>query len=141
VTAAVPHVLLNSTVFGNTEDGDPDWAADCLSDDDIDTDRPEAAVAPLLEEGELDADAIVVSPTGNSALAANNGAFVEYGADASGGVPSSTFSNFVLVLQLQNADDERRDGMTWVWIKLILWAMEWWRHRRDMTQLHNERRA
>lgn len=30
-------------------------------------------MAPLLEEGELDADAIVVSPTGNSASAANNG--------------------------------------------------------------------
>jgi hypothetical protein len=54
-------------------DVDNNWAADTLSDDEIETSRPEAAVAPLLEEGELDADAIVVSPTGNSASAANNG--------------------------------------------------------------------
>jgi hypothetical protein len=52
---------------------DDDWAADTLSDDEVETSRPEAVVAPLLEEGELDSDAIVVSPTGNSALAANNG--------------------------------------------------------------------
>jgi hypothetical protein len=52
---------------------DEDWAADTLSDDEVETSRPEAVVAPLLEEGELDSDAIVVSPTGNSALAANNG--------------------------------------------------------------------
>jgi hypothetical protein len=52
---------------------DDDWAADTLSDDEIEVGRHEAAVAPLLEEGELDADAIVVSPTGNSASAANNG--------------------------------------------------------------------
>jgi len=53
---------------------DDAWAADKLSDDEVETSRPEAAVAPLLEEGELDADAIVVSPTGNSASAANNAA-------------------------------------------------------------------
>jgi len=41
-----------------------------LPHDDIPVD--EAAVAPLLEEGELDADAIVVSPTGNSAQAAHS---------------------------------------------------------------------
>jgi hypothetical protein len=52
---------------------DDDWAADKLSDDEVEVGRHEAAVAPLLEEGELDADAIVVSPTGNSASAANNG--------------------------------------------------------------------
>jgi hypothetical protein len=52
---------------------DDEWAADKLSDDEVDVGRHEAAVAPLLEEGELDADAIVVSPTGNSASAANNG--------------------------------------------------------------------
>lgn len=52
---------------------DDEWAADCLSDDEIEVGRHEAAVAPLLEEGELDADAIVVSPTGNSASAANSG--------------------------------------------------------------------
>ena len=54
---------------------DDDWATDKLSDDEVEVERHEAAVAPLLEEGELDADAIVVSPTGNSASAANNGAF------------------------------------------------------------------
>lgn len=53
---------------------DDAWAADKLSDDEVDVARHEAAVAPLLEEGELDADAIVVSPTGNSASAANNAA-------------------------------------------------------------------
>ncbi|KAG7355204.1 Apc13p protein [Nitzschia inconspicua] len=53
---------------------DDDWAADTLSDDEVETARPEAVVAPMLEEGELDQDAIVVSPTGNSALAANNAA-------------------------------------------------------------------
>ena len=54
---------------------DDDWAADKLSDDEVEVSRHEAAVAPLLEEGELDADAIVVSPTGNSSSAANNGKF------------------------------------------------------------------
>lgn len=55
---------------------DEAWAADKLSDDEVEIARHEAAVAPLLEEGELDADAIVVSPTGNSASAANNGEFI-----------------------------------------------------------------
>ena len=55
---------------------DEAWAADTLSDDEVEIARHEAAVAPLLEEGELDADAIVVSPTGNSASAANNGKFI-----------------------------------------------------------------
>mmetsp|Transcript_53484 Transcript_53484/g.59798 ORF Transcript_53484/g.59798 Transcript_53484/m.59798 type:complete len:127 (-) Transcript_53484:116-496(-) len=53
---------------------DEAWAADKLSDDEVEIARQIAAVAPLLEEGELDADAIVVSPTGNSASAANNAA-------------------------------------------------------------------
>jgi hypothetical protein len=52
---------------------DDAWAADKLSDDEIEITRHEMAVAPLLEEGDLDSDAIVVSPTGNSASAANNG--------------------------------------------------------------------
>jgi Apc13p protein len=47
---------------------DDEWAADKLSDDEVDVGRHEAAVAPLLEEGELDADAIV-SPAGNSSSA------------------------------------------------------------------------
>ena len=51
---------------------DDEWACEKLPDDDIQVSRHEAAVAPLLEEGELDADAIVVSPTGNSSIAANN---------------------------------------------------------------------
>ena len=63
-TAGRPHVL---------DIVDDEWAADKLSDDEVEVGRHEAAVAPLLEEGELDADAIVVSPTGNSASAANSG--------------------------------------------------------------------
>ena len=55
---------------------DEAWAADKLSDDEVEIARHEAAVAPLLEEGELDASAIVVSPTGNSASAANNGKYM-----------------------------------------------------------------
>jgi hypothetical protein len=50
---------------------DDDWANDKLEDDIMEISQFEAAVAPLLEEGELDADAIVVSPTGNSSAAAN----------------------------------------------------------------------
>lgn len=50
---------------------DDDWAADRLEPDSLEISSHEAAVAPLLEEGELDADAIVVSPTGNSSSAAN----------------------------------------------------------------------
>jgi hypothetical protein len=57
---------------------DEAWVADTLSDDEVEIARHEAAVAPLLEEGELDADAIVVSPTGNSASAANNGKLYSY---------------------------------------------------------------
>lgn len=53
---------------------DESWASDQLSDDEVEIARHEAAVAPLLEEGELDADAIVVSPTGNSSSAANTAA-------------------------------------------------------------------
>lgn len=50
---------------------DDDWAADKLSDDEVEVGRHEAAVAPLLEEGELDADAIV-SPAGNSSSAVSS---------------------------------------------------------------------
>jgi hypothetical protein len=53
-------------------DLDETWARDSLEDDLMEISEYEAAVAPLLEEGELDADAIVVSPTGNSSAAANN---------------------------------------------------------------------
>ena len=50
---------------------DDAWATDKLSDDEVEVGRHEAAVAPLLEEGELDADAIV-SPAGNSSAAVNS---------------------------------------------------------------------
>mmetsp|Transcript_118886 Transcript_118886/g.332929 ORF Transcript_118886/g.332929 Transcript_118886/m.332929 type:complete len:118 (+) Transcript_118886:150-503(+) len=52
---------------------DDQWAADKLSDDEVDVGRHEADAGGF-EEGELDADAIVVSPTGNSASAANSAA-------------------------------------------------------------------
>lgn len=51
---------------------DDNWATERLGDDDVEVSHHEAAVAPLLEEGELDADAIVVSPTGSSSATANN---------------------------------------------------------------------
>ena len=40
---------------------DDNWASETLSDDDIDVKQLESSIAPLLEEGELDADAVVVS--------------------------------------------------------------------------------
>ena len=49
---------------------DDDFAADKLSDDEIDTNHHEM---PLMEDGELDADAAVVA-TGTSVTAANNAA-------------------------------------------------------------------
>jgi Apc13p protein len=61
----------NSNSNSNSNHGPFDWPGDVLEPDDVDITRHEAAVAPLLEEGELDADAIVVSPTGNSSSAAN----------------------------------------------------------------------
>jgi hypothetical protein len=51
---------------------DDEWASARLPDDDVSVAKYEAAVAPLLEEGELDSDAIVVSPTGNSSTVASN---------------------------------------------------------------------
>jgi hypothetical protein len=83
---------------------DDEWACEKLPDDDIQVSRHEAAVAPLLEEGELDADAIVVSPTGNSSIAANNASerrrreegWTDLGLDqlseARGNVPAATSS-------------------------------------------------
>mmetsp|Transcript_22590 Transcript_22590/g.62821 ORF Transcript_22590/g.62821 Transcript_22590/m.62821 type:complete len:133 (-) Transcript_22590:2154-2552(-) len=53
---------------------DPRWRSQKLEDDDIDVQRLESVVAPLLEEGELDADAIVVTPAGNSSAAATSAA-------------------------------------------------------------------
>lgn len=52
---------------------DDAWAADSLSDDEIETGRQELALAPLLEEDEMDTDTVVVT-TGNSASAANSAA-------------------------------------------------------------------
>jgi len=51
---------------------DQAWAADKLSDDEVEVGRHEADAGGF-EEGELDADAIVVSPAGNSSSAANSG--------------------------------------------------------------------
>ena len=68
-SAGIPVAVLAAATHGSG--GDDGWITDKLSDDEIEV--AEAAVAPLLEEGEMDADAIVVSPTGNSASAANNG--------------------------------------------------------------------
>ena len=50
---------------------DDDWAKDKLSDDEVEVGRAEASLAPMMEEGELDSDAIV-SPAGNSSSAVNS---------------------------------------------------------------------
>lgn len=52
---------------------DDQWAADKLSDDEVEVGRHELDAGGL-EEGELDADAIVVSPSGTSSSATNSGA-------------------------------------------------------------------
>ena len=52
---------------------DDQWAADKLSDDEVEVGKHEADAGGF-EEGELDADSLV-SPTGNSASAANCGTF------------------------------------------------------------------
>jgi hypothetical protein len=66
----IEHVSLNDGIhaFGSTSTS---WETDCLSDDELPLARHLAVVAPLLEEGELDSDAVVASPTGNSSVAAN----------------------------------------------------------------------
>ena len=51
---------------------DDKWASDKLSDDEVDVARFEVDAGGF-EEGELDADAIVVSPAANSASNANTG--------------------------------------------------------------------
>ena len=53
---------------------DDAWAIDTLSDDEIYAERYEAAIAPLLEEGELDVDVVVVVSTGHPGSAANGAA-------------------------------------------------------------------
>jgi hypothetical protein len=40
---------------------DDDWAADTLSDDGVNVDAFETAISTLLDEGDLDVDAVVVS--------------------------------------------------------------------------------
>jgi hypothetical protein len=50
---------------------DDDWAADTLSDDDINSGIHEATIASFLDEGDLDVDAVVVS-TGHSGPASNS---------------------------------------------------------------------
>lgn len=52
---------------------DDDWAADTLSDDDVNCDVHEANIASFLDEGDLDVDAVVVS-TGHSGPASNSAA-------------------------------------------------------------------
>lgn len=45
------------------------WASETLSDDEIDVEQHEAVIAPMLEEGDLDVDAVVVLSTSlNSAV-------------------------------------------------------------------------
>jgi len=55
---------------------DDDWAADTLSDDDVDVETHEAAIASFLDEGDLDVDAVVVS-TGHSGPASNGNSAAE----------------------------------------------------------------
>jgi hypothetical protein len=101
---SIPQAIVDTSDINSNQHSNPDndtdnydddyncwrnWAADTLSDDEIETSRSEAAVAPLLEEGELDADAIVVSPTGNSASAANNGTCVHRACYATAGYCST----------------------------------------------------
>lgn len=50
---------------------DDDWAKDKLDDDEVEVGRAEASLAPMMDEGELDSDAIV-SPAGNSSMAVNS---------------------------------------------------------------------
>lgn len=64
--ATTPPVWLDDDEWRTT----PTLPAD--DDDLVDVQKYESAVAPLLEEGELDADAIVVTPSGNSSAAANH---------------------------------------------------------------------
>ena len=50
---------------------DDEWAADTLSDDDLNCDIHEAAIASFLEEGDLDVDTVVVSAIGHSDPSSN----------------------------------------------------------------------
>lgn len=63
--STTPPVWLDDDAWRTTPALDAD-------DDLVDVQKYESAVAPLLEEGELDADAIVVTPAGNSSAAANH---------------------------------------------------------------------
>jgi hypothetical protein len=65
--ATQPPVWLDDAAWRTTP-----TLSDNTDDDLVDVQRYESAVAPLLEEGELDADAIVVTPSGNSSAAANH---------------------------------------------------------------------
>ena len=51
---------------------DDEWIKDKLPDDDTNTARSESLVAPLVDDGESDADAVVLSPAANSSAAANS---------------------------------------------------------------------
>ena len=64
--STIPPVFLDDSSWRSSPTLPPE------SDDLVDVAKYESAVAPLLEEGELDADAIVVTPSGNSSAAANH---------------------------------------------------------------------
>ena len=52
---------------------DDDWEADTLSDDDVNCEMHEAAIASFLNDGDLDVDPVVIS-TGHSAPTSNDAA-------------------------------------------------------------------
>ena len=68
------------------------WASEVLSDDEIDVTQYEAVIAPMLEEGELDVDAVVVS-TGHSSAERRRkeeGRWNDLGLDTFGQATAST---------------------------------------------------
>jgi hypothetical protein len=96
---------------------DAQWAADKLSDDEVEVGRHEADAGGF-EEGELDADAIVVSPAGNSSSVANSGecvcALVKQRSCQA--VPLIViYLCLKLIQQLLNDVDVKKAGTTWVW--------------------------
>ena len=52
---------------------DDEWAAHTLSDDDLDLEQQEAVLAPFLDEGDLDVDAIVVSTVHSGSAGPSSG--------------------------------------------------------------------
>ncbi len=102
---------------------DAQWAADKLSDDEVDVGRHEADAGGF-EEGELDADAIVVSPAGNSSSMANSGESISAMVNMNirerfkrvKAFHSHSVALFVYFMrQLLNDADAKKAGTTWVW--------------------------